>query len=111
MASLSKSGRAHPPRSIPGSRIGCRAPFACITPSTDTCVVVVSFMIVVPFSLVVSSFVESSFGKTGPRHRIRRSSRPLCEIAAEDEADAYGPVGPWPRGEEGPQRRFHGRGG
>ena len=44
MASLSNSGLAHPPRSNPGSRSGCRPPFPCITPSTETCVVVVSFM-------------------------------------------------------------------
>src|ERR671934_1905568 len=48
MASLSKSGLAHPPRPIPGSRFSPRPPFACITPSTETCVVVVSFMIAVP---------------------------------------------------------------
>src|SRR3981189_838673 len=51
MASPSNSGLAHPPRSNPPSRSGCRPPFPCITPSTETCVVVVSFMIVAPFSL------------------------------------------------------------
>src|SRR5260370_18113357 len=51
MASLSNSGLVHPPRSNTGSRTGCRPPFPCITPSTETCVVVVSFMIAVPFSL------------------------------------------------------------
>src|SRR6266704_3630982 len=51
MASLSNSGLAHPPRSNPGSRSGCRPPFPCITPSTETCVVVVSFMMAVPFSV------------------------------------------------------------
>src|ERR671911_23295 len=41
MASLSNSGLAHPPRSNPGSRFSSRPPFPCITPSTETCVVVV----------------------------------------------------------------------
>src|SRR6266511_2658850 len=88
-ASLSNSGGAHPPRSNPPLRSSSGAPSPCITPSTVTIVVVVSFMIVVPFSLV-----WSSFGKTGPPHRTHRSSRPLREIAAEDEAHAHGPVGP-----------------
>src|ERR671925_186593 len=50
MASLSNSGLAQPPRSIPGSRFSSRPPFACITPSTETWVVVVSFMVTAPFS-------------------------------------------------------------
>src|SRR2546430_2686115 len=50
MDSLPNSGLAHPPRSNPtSSTLG--PPFACITPSTETCMVVVSFMIAVPFSL------------------------------------------------------------
>jgi hypothetical protein len=49
MASPSNSGLAHPARSNPtSSTFG--PPFACITPSTETCVVVVSFMIAVPVS-------------------------------------------------------------
>src|SRR5215208_4358341 len=44
MASSSNSGLAHPPRSIPGSSFSSRPPFACITPSTETCVEVVSFI-------------------------------------------------------------------
>src|SRR5215208_5167626 len=44
MASLSNSGLAHPPRSNPPRSFSCCAPFPCITPSTETCVVVVSFM-------------------------------------------------------------------
>jgi hypothetical protein len=42
---------AHPSRSNPAIRSSFDGPFACITPSTETCVVVVSFMIAVPFSL------------------------------------------------------------
>src|SRR5205814_1476828 len=41
MDSSSNSGLAHPPRSIPGSSCSFRPPFACITPSTETCVLVV----------------------------------------------------------------------
>src|SRR5262249_30298759 len=51
MASLSNSGLAHPPRSNPPLRFSSGPPFPCTTPSTETCVVVVSFMIAVPFSL------------------------------------------------------------
>ena len=42
---------AHPPRSNPFLRSSSEAPpFPCITPSTVTCVMTVSFMIAVPFS-------------------------------------------------------------
>src|SRR5215218_1210817 len=43
-ASLSKCGMAHPPRSNPPLRFSSGPPGPCITPSTETCVVVVSFM-------------------------------------------------------------------
>src|SRR5215210_7005215 len=71
MASSSNSGLAHPPRSNPPLRFSSRAPFPWTTPSTETCVVVVSFMSGAPFSLV-----WSSFGTTGPPHRARRNVRP-----------------------------------
>ena len=51
MASLSNSGLAHPPRSNPPLRFSSGPPFPCTTPSTETCVVVVRFMIAVPFCL------------------------------------------------------------
>src|SRR6266699_3904104 len=52
MVSLSNTPMAHPPRSNPFLRSSSDAPpFPCITPSTVTCVMVVSFMIAVPFSL------------------------------------------------------------
>src|SRR5216683_6736519 len=51
MASLSNSGLAHPPRSNPPLRFSSGPPFPCTTPSTETCVMVVSFMIAVPFSV------------------------------------------------------------
>src|SRR5919197_1868452 len=68
-ASLSKC--AHPPRSNRPRSSSSGPPGPCITPSTETCVVVVSFMIVivVPFSLV-----WSSFARTGP-HRSHRRAR------------------------------------
>ena len=43
-ASSSKSGMAHPPRSNPPLRSSSDAPSPCITPSRETCVMVVSFM-------------------------------------------------------------------
>src|SRR5918911_4389888 len=72
MASSSKCGMAHPPRSNLPRSSSSGPPGPCITPSTETCVVVVSFMVVVPFSLV-----WSSFGRTGP-HRSHRSWHGPC---------------------------------
>src|SRR5215217_4426821 len=71
-ASLSQSGVVHPPRSNPPLRSSSRLLMPCITPSTETNVVVVSFMVAVPFSLV-----WSSFGRTGP-HRSHRSWHGPC---------------------------------
>src|SRR5919198_6704499 len=48
-ASLSKC--AHPPRSNRPRSSSSGPPGPCITASTETCVVVVSFMVAVPFSL------------------------------------------------------------
>src|SRR5215472_12995627 len=48
-ASLSKC--AHPPRSNRPRSSSSGPPGPCITPSTETCVVVVSFMVAVPYSL------------------------------------------------------------
>src|SRR5947208_16504645 len=48
-ASLSKW--AHPPRSNTPRSSSSGPPGPCITPSTETCVVVVSFMVAVPLSL------------------------------------------------------------
>src|SRR5918997_1181565 len=55
---------AHPPRSNPPLRSSSGPPSPCITPSTETFVLIVSFMVAVPFSLV-----WSSFGMTGPPRR------------------------------------------
>src|SRR5215211_2762027 len=51
MASSSNEWVTHPPRSNPPLRSSSGPPSPCITPSTVTIVVVVSFMIAVPFSL------------------------------------------------------------
>src|SRR5271169_3418943 len=61
MTSLSTCPMAHPPRSNPPLRSSSDPPGACITPSTETCIVVVSFML--PFcaqSSCVSRTVGSS---------------------------------------------------
>src|SRR6266704_1707720 len=59
MASLSNSGLAHPPRSNPPLRFSSVPPFPCTTPSTETCVVFVSFIIAVAFSLGRPSWAAS----------------------------------------------------
>src|SRR5688572_11402910 len=53
MDSLSAYGVTHPPRSNPPLRSSSGPPSPCITPSTETCVTVVSFMVAVPFSFAV----------------------------------------------------------
>src|SRR5215218_1197781 len=59
MASLSNEWVTHPPRSNPPLRSSSGPPSPCITPSTVTIVVVVSFMIAVPFSLGAPSWAAS----------------------------------------------------
>src|SRR3712207_4328400 len=44
---------AHPPRSNPPQRSSSGPPSPCITPSTETFVLIVSFMVAVPFSSVL----------------------------------------------------------
>src|SRR5918993_1118712 len=62
---LSPTPKAHPPRSKPFLRSSSDAPpFPCITPSTETCVVVVNFMIAVPFSLGAPSWAASALLRT-----------------------------------------------
>src|SRR5207302_4668873 len=69
MVSLSNTPMAQPPRSNPFLRSSSDAPpFPCITPSTETCVVVVSFM-GSSLSLVVVFLVM-----TAPRRGSHRSS-------------------------------------
>src|SRR6266702_7107535 len=82
MVSLSPTPMAHPPRSNPFLRSSSDAPpFPCITPSTVTCVMVVSFMVAAPFSLGYLS----SFDSTGPRRRSHRSQQsPSGEFDPED---------------------------
>src|SRR5436305_5061862 len=62
MASLSAYGVTHPPRSNPPLRSSSGPPSPCITPSTVTIVMVVSFMIAVPFSLVCSRSIQPDRG-------------------------------------------------
>src|SRR5258705_13251903 len=54
MASGSNLSMTHPPRSNPPLRSSSGPPSPCITPSTETLVLVVSFMTSVPFSLGLS---------------------------------------------------------
>src|ERR687895_21721 len=78
MASWSNRGATHPPRSTPPLRSSSGPPSPCITPSTVTIVVVVSF--IVGSLLVDFSLVWSSFGRTGP-HRSHRSWHGPCHRA------------------------------
>src|SRR5438445_4128523 len=71
MASLSNTDATHPPRSNPPLRSSSAPPSPCITPSTETCVTVVSFMVAVPFSLNLSSF------------DFYRTAAPISSVAAE----------------------------
>jgi ribosomal protein S18 acetylase RimI-like enzyme len=66
-----KSGKAHPPRSNPPLRSSSGPPSPCITPSTETFVMVVSFMVAVPFWL---GFVVVRFDRT---------AAPISSVAAE----------------------------
>src|SRR5438874_126205 len=65
----SSSKWAHPPRWNRPRSSSSGPPGPCITPSTETCVVVVSFMVAVPFSLVVV--------------RVHRTGAPIFIPAAE----------------------------
>src|SRR6266508_5903997 len=82
IVSLSATPMAHPPRSNPFLRSSSDAPpFPCITPSTVTCVMVVSFH---GRSSLLAGFL-SSFDSTGPRRRSHRSQQsPSGEFDPED---------------------------
>src|SRR5919201_91882 len=68
--SSSNTPIAQPPRSNPPLRSSSdAAPFPCITPSTVTCVMVVSFIASSPSRVVVS------LARTAPRRRPHRSER------------------------------------
>src|SRR5690348_14748227 len=75
---------AQPPRSNPFARSSSDAPpFPCTTPSTVTCVMVVSFMITVPFTSGALA------GGLSPRHEHRcPDPTPPPGISAEDLPDA-----------------------
>src|SRR2546430_4402194 len=87
-ASLSKW--AHPPRlNVPRSS-SSGPPGPCITPSTETCVVVVSFMVGVPFSLSLLSFDAEGLQR---RLRLPRFADPaeLADVRhADSESDRNG---------------------
>src|SRR6266498_5009197 len=70
---------AHPPRSNPPLRSSSGAPSPCITPSTETCVVVVSFMIVVPFLLGSVPFGAPLVGGRSP---LLRTPLPRSDTAS-----------------------------
>src|SRR5712692_1235371 len=57
---------AHPPRSNPPLRSSSDPPSPCITPSTETFVVIVSFMIVVPFSFSLVPLGRPSWAASHP---------------------------------------------
>src|SRR5207248_2074981 len=66
----SSSKCAHPPRLNRPRSSSSGPPGSCMTPSTETCAVVVSFMVAVPFSL---GFVVVRLD--GPRRRSHRSQQ------------------------------------
>src|SRR4026209_645418 len=77
IVSLSPSPRAQPPRTNPFLRSSSDAPpFPCMTPSTVTCVVVVSFMEVVP-SLVWPLPVVTAPRRGSHRSPVRARGRGL----------------------------------
>src|SRR5919198_6068898 len=79
-ASLSKC--AHPPRSNRPRSSSSGPPGPCITPSTETCAVVVSLMAAAPFSLV-----WSSFGWCRSSRRSSPASTGLGRILGQDRVD------------------------
>src|SRR5918996_36504 len=82
MLSLSNTPMAHPPRSNPPLRSSSDAPpFPCITPSTVTCVMVVSFI------------VRSSLLAGSCRRSIRRTATPISSVAAVGHLFGQDPLG------------------
>src|SRR5262245_42575469 len=80
MVSWSASGKAHPPRSKPPLRSSSAAPGPCITPSTETCVVVVSFIVAPPAP-----------SKCGSRERaVQRSDAERGQVALDGGRVAAG---------------------
>ena len=67
MPSLSAYGVTHPPRSNPPLRSSSGPPSPCITPSTVTIVVVVSFMVAGPLLVgsIVARLESSLYQKRG----------------------------------------------
>src|SRR6476659_1150004 len=86
--SLSPLPIAHPPRSNPFLRSSSDAPpFPCITPSTVTCVMVVSFIIAVPFpwGRPLAGGLTPATNTAGPiRHRLSDFFRGLSGKVVSD---------------------------
>src|SRR5207249_1460399 len=78
MASLSNTDATHPPRSNPPLRSSSAPPSPCITPSTVTCVTVVSFMVQ---SLLANE--RESVRSTIPRQDERRNLTTASGLAVE----------------------------
>jgi len=94
--------RAQPPRSNPFARSSSDAPpFPCTTPSTVTCVMVVSFMITVPFTSGALAGGLSPPPRT-PLSRSDTTSRNFCRgssgsrLSAIDNATGSGRCAPPP---------------
>src|SRR5438445_4990705 len=88
-ASLSKW--AHPPRSNLPRSSSSGPPGPCITPSTETCVVVVSFMVAVPFSPGLSAFDSGGSARDRSRADKHRDVDPEIHTgcsAGDDDAEA-----------------------
>src|SRR5260221_7483082 len=68
MASRSNLSVTHPPRSNPPVRSSSGPPSPCITPSTETLVLVVSFMTSVPFSLGLVPVGRPSWAASHPNY-------------------------------------------
>src|SRR5215213_9873317 len=87
---------AHPPRSNPPLRSSSGPPSPCITPSTETFMLTVSFMVMVPFSSEGSDIAHLLFGE---HFRLSMVARP----------PTFSPSwSPDKRFENGPSRQFFG---
>src|SRR4029453_1157566 len=84
MAWLSNEWVTHPPRSNPPLRSSSGPPSPCITPSTETIVMVVSFMIGVPFSLS-----SSSFDRDGSVHGSGQCCSPRSALGPAQVQDGW----------------------
>src|SRR4051794_21131672 len=76
---------AQPPRSNPGSSSGSEPPLACITPSTVTCVMVVSFMVIqAPHSNIRVQVLHRSEPVRAPSSWLLSAGRAAVRSAREE---------------------------